>query len=172
MCEKLIFLAVIAAVGIQANEYSWPPRASIPAGMIMAWAGACPSGWSEYTAARGRYVVGVPVGGTIEAAIGTVLSNQENREVAQHRHNLVVESHTHSGGTFHHHHGHLNASATGGTVGGSIPSAGGVLTTGSTPMMADGLSSYPSSISVTIHAYGSTSGTTAPYIQLRLCRKN
>jgi len=138
----------------------------------MAWAGACPTGWSEYTAARGRYVVGVPAGGTVEAAVGTALSNQENREVAQHRHNLVVESHTHSGGTFHHHHGHLNASATGGTVGGSIPSAGGVLTTGSTPIMADGFSSYPSSISVTIHAYGSTSGTTAPYIQLRLCRKN
>jgi len=163
---------MIATLGLQASEYSWPPRASIPAGMIMAWAGACPSGWSEYTAARGRYVVGVPAGGTVEAVMGTALSNQENRDVAQHRHNLVMDSHTHSGGTFNHNHGYLNASSTAAAAGGSIPSSGSTLTTQSTPILANTYSSEPSPITVTISAYGSISGTSAPYIQLTLCRKN
>lgn len=61
---------------------------------------ACPSGWSEYTALRGRYPVGVPSGGTILATVGTAMSNSEDRAVGQHTHTFsgsALGTHNHSG---------------------------------------------------------------------------
>jgi hypothetical protein len=51
-------------------------------GMIAAFASAsgCPEGWTEYTNARGRTIVGAPSGGTIGGTVGNLpLSNLENR---------------------------------------------------------------------------------------------
>lgn len=68
---------------------------SAPSGAVMFFnLSSCPSGWSELTAARGRYPVGLPSGGTLGATVGTALSNTENRPVGQHTHG----SHEHGGG--------------------------------------------------------------------------
>jgi len=47
---------------------------------------SCPAGWSEFTEARGRYVVGLTGGGTLKGTSGTPLSDQEARPVGQHEH--------------------------------------------------------------------------------------
>ncbi|MBN2101123.1 hypothetical protein JW710_04525 [Candidatus Dojkabacteria bacterium] len=56
-------------------------------GVIAAFNGSCPTGWTEYTAARGRVVVGTPSGGTNGGTLGTALTN------------LQVPTHTHTGTT-------------------------------------------------------------------------
>ena len=65
----------------------------VPTGMIAFFAAACPSGWTEYTALRGRAVVGTPAGGTNAGTVGTPLSNLENRA---HAHTGPSHSHTFS----------------------------------------------------------------------------
>lgn len=37
-----------------------------------------PSGWAEYTSARGRIIVGVPSGGTVAGTVGSALTNLQN----------------------------------------------------------------------------------------------
>lgn len=54
-------------------------------GMIALFENSCPSGWAEYTSARGRVVVGLPQNGTSGGTVGTPLINLENR------------AHTHTG---------------------------------------------------------------------------
>lgn len=49
---------------------------------------SCPGGWSELTAARGRYIVGLQSGGDLAATVGTGLSNKENRATGRHNHAL------------------------------------------------------------------------------------
>lgn len=49
---------------------------------------SCPAGWSELTAARGRYIVGLQSGGSLGTAVGTALSNTENRATGRHNHAL------------------------------------------------------------------------------------
>ena len=41
--------------------------------------GSVPTGWTEYTAARGRMIVGLPSGGTNEGTLGTAFTNQQSR---------------------------------------------------------------------------------------------
>lgn len=43
-------------------------------------ASACPTGWAEFTDARGRYIVGLTSSGTLDTGVGTALTNQENRD--------------------------------------------------------------------------------------------
>lgn len=63
----------------------------IPAGVTMYFNGtSCPVGWSEYTTARGRYVVGLNVGGTLGGIVGTELTNSETRLTSAHRHDWIV----------------------------------------------------------------------------------
>ena len=72
---------------------------TVPRGAIMLFVAACPFGWSEYTTARGRYVVGTPSGGTDEGIVGTVLSDLENRPAGQHTHiftGAALGTHTHT----------------------------------------------------------------------------
>lgn len=56
---------------------------------------SCPAGWSEYTPARGRTVVGLPDGGNLNGTVGSALADQENRA---HNHGFTIPSgnHTHS----------------------------------------------------------------------------
>lgn len=61
---------------------------------------SCPTGWSEFVAARGRAVVGVPADGALGGTVGDSFSDQENRD---HAHTVdpllfntqVVGSHKH-----------------------------------------------------------------------------
>lgn len=81
----------------------------VPTGGIMMFNGACPTGWSEYTAARGRALVGVPSGGTVEGTVGSALTNLDTRTISTvvaHLHaagtlaNAAETSHTHGAGSF------------------------------------------------------------------------
>jgi len=168
----LAFGAVALTCFARVNSY---PKigGGVPEGMIAAIAGACPSGWSEYTAARGRYVVGVPAGGTVEAAVGTALSNQENRDVAQHVHSISYNSaHTHTVDLSHQHF--LNPWATSGVL-----VTAGVYTlnqhgasVGSTSTANPSWSVVEIGETIPTDWAGSVAGTNAPYVQLRLCVKN
>ena len=51
-----------------------PPRAVMSFDLA-----SCPSGWSEYTNANGRAVVGLQPGGTLGSTIGSPLTNLESR---------------------------------------------------------------------------------------------
>jgi hypothetical protein len=62
----------------------------ILSGMITAFTGSCPTGWTEYTAARGRTIVGTPSGGTGEGTVGTALTDLGTRTITD------VPAHTHT----------------------------------------------------------------------------
>ncbi len=65
----------------------------IPANVIAYFNGAVasiPSGWTEFTAARGRVIVGVPSGGTVGGTVGTALTNLQDL------------THTHTGPSHQH----------------------------------------------------------------------
>ena len=111
---------------------------------------SCPSGWSELTPARGRYLVGLPSGGTLAGITGTALSNGENRSVGQHNHSISDPGHSHSG-------------RTGDSTPRTIASGGN---------HTSGLPTGSSNTGITINNSGTTAGTNAPYIQFLVCQKN
>lgn len=140
------------------------------ANMIAPFAAACPTGWTEYTSARGRYVVGTPLSGTIAGTDGTALTNLEDRPTGQHLHSVDPPStsvsisdpgHTHS----------VNAYSPADGGGGS----GTAMAQGGNPASA---ASNTTGISATVNIAafnsanaGSVTGTNAPYIQLTYCQK-
>jgi hypothetical protein len=127
--------------------------ATAPAGAVMFFdLPSCPAGWSEFTEARGRYVVGLTTGGTLKGTSGTPLSDQEARPVGQHNHS----------GTFSHVHA-INVVSGGGATFGVL------FGTGSAAFVQT-LSSVPD-VFATDNS-GSVAGTNAPYVQLRACRKS
>tara|TARA_Y100000310_G_scaffold101060_1_gene98959 strand:- start:2299 stop:2859 length:561 start_codon:yes stop_codon:yes gene_type:complete len=131
---------------------------SVPTGAVMAFSLTnCPTGWSESIDARGRYIVGMPLGGTIGSTVGTALSEQENRAVGQHTHtgsSDTTGSHTHT----------YSIKSGGGTT---APSGAG----GSYTSTATG-SSGSHSHTITMDNAGSVAGTNAPYIQFLICVKD
>jgi hypothetical protein len=169
-----IIVAGAVALTCFARVNFYPKAAKAPAGMVAAIAGACPSGWSEYTAARGRYVVGVPAGGAVEATVGTELSNMENRDVAKHAHGWSGStSHTHTADLSHTHTldpwATANVTVLSGSTG-PYPQQGST-----TQNTNDAYPTWSISSSEEITQTGVTgtyTGTIAPYIQLRLCKKD
>jgi hypothetical protein len=124
----------------------------LPAGAVSFFnLAACPTGWSELTAARGRYLVGLPSGGTLLQGVGTALTGGENRPVGQHTHGVLDPGHNH---TF---------SSARGT---------GFTTTGSQPGSPEGTNSTNrSTTGISLQNAGSVAGTNAPYLQLLSCEK-
>lgn len=62
------------------GDQTWDTPTGVPSGMVMfSTSGSCPSGWTEYTSARGRVIVGLPSGGTNGGTVGTAYTNVENR---------------------------------------------------------------------------------------------
>ena len=98
----------------------------LESGTIGLFDGACPSGWTEYTASQGRYIVGTPSGGTDEATVGTALTDKQDKT-----HTHITASHTHS----------LNTGAALGNSQSNEPpldtDAGGVGTTGTAAAASD-----------------------------------
>ncbi len=65
----------------------------VPSRLIAFWTFSTPpAGWVEYAAARGRFIVGVPSGGTIAGTVGTALTNLQDKT-----HTHTGPSHTHTG---------------------------------------------------------------------------
>ena len=88
-----------------------PPAApDVPSGAVMYFnASTCPSGWSDLTAARGRYIVALGPGGTLGGTQGTALADLENRAIGKHTHDLTDPGHGHS--IFDPGHGHTAVDA-------------------------------------------------------------
>lgn len=136
------------------------PQAVTPAGMVAYFnLAACPTGWTEYTAARGLYIVGLPSGGTLagKPAAQTALTDKENRPAGEHTHgatSVVTDP------------GHVHAYDQ---VGGSNP----LYTAGNTGSLASvNTASQTTGITVATtvaNNAGATAGTNAPYIQLLAC---
>ncbi len=131
-------------------------NASVPRGMVAFFnLAACPTGWTELVAARGRYVVGLPLSGALAGTDGTALSNLEDRPVGQHNHTITDPGHSHSidvhvaGSVVYQVQGIGNGAAPANTI-----------TTGS------------ATTGITINNAGSVAGTNAPYIQLLICSKD
>lgn len=191
----LVTAAEFNAISTQVNTNTTAIAAinSVPSGTIGYFnAGSCPTGWAEFTTARGLYIVGRVSGGTLATAVGSALSNQESRthnhtEVALSVPSLSVPSlsfsvTTSTDGA----HGHT------GTVG--VPSAiTGVPTAGATAFVgsqththtfsSDINGSHSHSVSGSTSSGSTGTGTTgssttgnnstdvAPYIQLLVCQK-
>ena len=128
---------------------------SLPLNTIIFYNGtSCPQGFSELTAARGRYIVGLPSGGTLNATVGTALSDSENRAVGEHNHDITDPGHFHAqnGLTM------LKTGSSDVNVGGTTTRSLG----GNTASKVTG---------ITINNNGSVAGTNAPYIQYLTCIK-
>ncbi len=64
---------------------------AVPSGAVMHFdLAACPPGWSELTAARGRTIVALPSGGTLQGTQGLALPDTGTRTISQ------VPAHTHT----------------------------------------------------------------------------
>jgi hypothetical protein len=141
----------------------------VPSGAIMFFNGACPAGWSEFTSARGRYIVGVPAGGSVGSTAGTALTNLEQRNNAGvHTHAATVTDPGHS-------HVNLESPAPGyGEFVWGDPAQRGWRG----PLIGDGawscvgcIDTNTTGISVGVNPAG-TADTNAPYVQLTPCSKN
>lgn len=116
----------------------------IPSGAIMFFnSNTCPFGWHEVVAARGRYLVGLPSGGSLGSGAGTALGNLENRPTGSHTHSYTD----------------VVGSATG--YFGDKCCIGG-----------HGNSSFSTQTKETGSGSGLLEGTNAPYIQYLTCEKN
>jgi hypothetical protein len=132
--------------------------ATSPAGAVMYFdLPSCPAGWSDFDAGRGRYLVGMPVGGTPGAAVGTALTNQENRATGQHTHAVNDPGHFHNVD-----YDTERLANMGNTIGGTSMFGTNSGTEGS----------HPALTGITIANAGAVPGTNAPYLQLVACRKN
>jgi hypothetical protein len=133
--------------------------ATAPAGAVMYFdLASCPAGWSDFAAGRGRYLVGVQGGAMPGAAVGTALSNQENRATGQHTHGVIDPGHVHAVG-----YDTEQLANTGNTIGGTRMQGGSNSGSENSDLAFTGIS---------IAAAGAVAGTNAPYLQLVACRKN
>lgn len=127
--------------------------ARVPTGTIALFGGGtCPAGWTEFTPARGRALVGLPQGGTQQGTVGTALTNLAN----------PVHSHEWSSLDFN-------------LIWFSYDAAGNpvnVIDWGD-GMDSNGSGTYPfSSDNGGRNFYTSRSSSNFPYIQLLLCSRN
>ncbi len=139
----------------------------VPTGGVMFFnLAACPTGWTELTAARGRVITGLPLSGTLAGTVGTAFTNLEDRT-----HTHTGPSHTHA----------QNGSAYGNGCNGSTPGAqtsASSLSGGSLRSDQDagcgGTTKYYVSTGVSASGTDATGATSAtpPYIQLLACQKS
>jgi hypothetical protein len=117
----------------------------------------CPAGWSSYDAGRGRYLVGLTNNGTSGAAVGTALTNTENRPTGQHTHAVIDPGHLHVVD-----YDTEQLANMGNTIGGTRISGGTNTGHANSQLAFTGIS---------IANAGTVAGTNAPYVQLLTCRK-
>lgn len=142
----------------------------VPANLVaFVVGGACPTGWTEYTTARGRVIIGLPLSGTLEGTAGGAQTNLEER-VQQHAHAVTVADpgHNHTQNAHghvqdaHNHtqnaHGHLqDAHAHGITDPGHIH---GGTAAGAAPKVADTGGAYDNIVTYDRNTASATTGVT------------
>jgi hypothetical protein len=99
--EKILIAAnlILLSFGLTAALVVTPAGGNVPTGaLIISTSSSCPEGYAEYTAARGRYIVGTPASGTHGGTSGTALSNLESRPAGAHTHSTSVPG-TDAGGS-------------------------------------------------------------------------
>jgi prepilin-type N-terminal cleavage/methylation domain-containing protein len=151
-------------------------KPAIPAGTVAYFnLSSCPSEWSELTNVRGRYIVGLPSGGTLAGTQGTALSNLEDRPVGYHNHGVSDPWHSHGvSDPGHRHQNFYREYASSGCCNywsmteSSDRGYGWQYTQYSTT----GITIASSPTGIAINFAGSISGTNAPYIQFLVCQKN
>ena len=102
---------------------------------------SCPSGWTALAAAQGRYLVGLTSGGTLGGAVGTALTNSEDRPTGGHVHPIYIYG-------------------SGGDTARRIIK--GISSNATVELL------QPSDV---LPPDGSLAGTNAPYLQLLVCQK-
>jgi hypothetical protein len=156
--------------------------AQVPSGAVVAFDRTnCPSGWSAYSKANGRVVVGTLPGGTVAAVVGTRLGD---KEVRLHRHHVNIPAFPTGNGGAHHHLAlsFLNGEWKAGN--------GASLHHSTTGMDYSGSGFYPVGVDETVavvytaydgtHAHlidpplrlSTTAWNQVPYVQLTYCKKN
>lgn len=149
----------------------------VPAGSILMIAsGTCPTGYTEYTGARGRFIVGVPASGTLAGTAGSAMTNLQNLSVTPTFTGSALASHQHDGVTA--------VSATAGSQAlrnTSNPFGSGTeVTNGFFGFDTDGVNETRNPALVSATSGGTPAGTVsavasnslAPYIQLMFCQKD
>jgi len=114
----------------------------------------CPAGWSELVGARGRYLVGLPSGGSLAGTAGTALADLENRPVGIHSHSITDPAHAHWN------------TASGGTTNLGYKE---LVVQDQDWNQAPG---NPATTGISINNSGTVAGTNAPYLQLLVCQKD
>lgn len=100
------FDSAMLVKGKRAVDFRRSPADFNPSGLIGFFPATCPSGWIEYTAARGRTIVGTPAGGSAAGTVGNALGDLGTRtivDVPAHSHvvdppstlSVAVADHTH-----------------------------------------------------------------------------
>lgn len=134
------------------------PAGVAPAGAVVHFdLAACPTGWSEYTDGRGRYLVGLPQGGTPGAGVGTPLASGEDRATGQHTHGVNDPGHAHSVP-----YDTDMLANLGNTIGGTKQQGANDGSAASSTVQTG----------ITVQPAGAVAGTNAPYVQLIACRKD
>lgn len=116
---------------------------------------------------RGRYVAGMPGGGTLGGIVGTALSDEEDRPVGQHLHSIDPPSTTSGTTNLAHTHDMNTGSGTGGT--GAVQE--GDPAGGTNPPTLSALGNHSHTVNIPAFdsaASGSVAGTNAPFMQLNM----
>jgi hypothetical protein len=146
---------------------------AVPAGLVGFFAGSsCPSGWSEYTTARGRVIVGLPSGGTPEGTQGVSLGDLQPRtisDVPSHSHSIDPPSSSTSTNGSHNH----DIDVLGFAAGLDIVAAPVTGLAQSTSTSSDGSHSHTINIGTFSSAPTGVAAVdvSMPYLQLMTCRK-
>ena len=147
--------------------------AALPSGMIAAFNGACPSGWTEVVGSQGRVIVGLQSGGTLAGTVGTAYTNQQNKSLS-----LSMLNHTHTVDVTDPGHTHLTQrypTTTGGSTGFTADtSMSGTLTDNTLPTKSGttGVTASSQNPAGGVASQSVTTSDVLAYVQYRYCSKD
>jgi hypothetical protein len=118
----------LSALASQATGLTTVAQGVISSGLVAPFTSACPSGWTEVTAMRGYFLVGVTATGTIGATVGTALATPTSPT-----HNHQYPSHTHTWSE------QTNGATTGTASGGSSSPSDATTGTSGSSTLSDNL---------------------------------
>lgn len=148
LCNLMLMVGMATLPGVRAQDMDTfeffeieleeplaPEYGGVPTDLVGFFPGTtCPTGWSVYGGARGRYIVGATTNGTVAQTFGDALANSNagRTAVATHSHaftgsdSIVAHSHTASGSIAGHGHafsssGALDGHSHGYSSSGSLP---------------------------------------------------